>query len=162
LESLEEDGAAQQAISNWHQECNMWIDFRVTTPVLSTPSVTLPPLAECEAIKTVCKIGGDLTQSCKQLYGSYTDLLAHPKLQSCLCKPSILSMESRCIVDGDIICKTQSASVGDLDLWRECPVSLNPSHPKASLKPSPQLTARPTAARVEARATPPEIRSWYA
>ncbi|KIW70767.1 hypothetical protein PV04_03008 [Phialophora macrospora] len=149
LESLEEDGAAQAAVSNWHQECNTWIDFKVTTPVLSTPSVTLAPIAECEAIETVCKIEGDLTKSCKQLYGSYTDLLAHPKLQSCLCKPSILSMQSRCTVDGDITCLTKSASVGDLDLWRECP-----------------LTARPTAARVEARATappaPPEIRPWNA
>jgi hypothetical protein len=112
------------AISSWHKECDTWINYAVTTPVLSAPAVTIAPLAECEAIKSVCKIGGDITQSCKQRYGSYTNLAAHPKLESCLCKPRILSMQSRCIVDGDLSCKGVPApAVTNLDLWKECPVS---------------------------------------
>jgi hypothetical protein len=128
LESLEEDGAAEQAVANWHSECNTWIKFKVTTPALATPSVIIAPIAECEAIETVCKEGGDATLACKQQYGYYTALAAHPKLQSCLCKPEILSMESRCIVDGDSICLGKTAAVSNLDLWNECPVS-DASHP---------------------------------
>ncbi|OQU97832.1 hypothetical protein CLAIMM_03712 [Cladophialophora immunda] len=150
LESTEEDGAAQQAISNWHAECDTWIDYTVTTPILSAPTVTLAPLAECNAIKTVCKSYGDVTQSCKQSFGFYTNLAAHPKLESCLCKPKLLAMESRCIVDGDTTCKgIPGPAVTNLDLWRECP-----------------KTARPTPAQVEARATAApkyhEKRTWQA
>jgi hypothetical protein len=64
-----------------------------------------------------------MTLACKESYGYYTALSKYPKLESCLCKPEILSMESVCLYDGDISCRGVSATVSNLDLWRECPVS---------------------------------------
>jgi len=37
LESDEEDGAAEQAVENWHAECNTWIDFSYHSHPVDTP-----------------------------------------------------------------------------------------------------------------------------
>jgi hypothetical protein len=99
------------------------ITFKPTTPVLSKPPFTLAPEIVCEEIAAECQEGASLIKTCNEEYGFYTALSKHPKLESCLCKPEILSMQSVCIYDGDVSCRGISTKVSDLNLWEWCPVS---------------------------------------
>src|SRR5271154_2009429 len=57
LDSYEEDNEAQQVLANWHSECDTFISFTPTTPVLSTPTSTIAAYAVCTNIASICTLG---------------------------------------------------------------------------------------------------------
>jgi hypothetical protein len=120
LDSYEEDNEAQQVLANWHSECDKFITFTPTTPVLSTLTSTIPPYAVCTNIESICSLGGSITRDCKASYRADSQSAS---LSSCLCQTSLLSAASVCEYDGNITCFQMPATLSSVDLWRLCPVS---------------------------------------
>ena len=119
LDSYEEDGEIQQVLANWHSECDTFVTFAPTTPVLSTPTFTIGnPI--CTNIESICTFGGSITRACKESFPSDSQTAS---LYSCLCQSSLLSAASVCEYDGNITCLGTPATLTSIDLWVLCPVS---------------------------------------
>ena len=125
LDSYEEDNEAQQVLANWHSECDKFISFKPTTPVLLTPTTTIAAYAVCTNIESICTLGGSITRDCKE---SYTADSQSASLSSCLCQSSLLSAASVCEYDGNITCLQKPATLSSVDLWMLCPVSSHDSN----------------------------------
>jgi len=160
LDSYEEDTEMQQVLANWHSECDTFINFSPTTPVLSTPTFTIMnPI--CDNIDSICTFGGSITRACKETYTADSQASS---LSSCLCQSSLLSAASVCEYDGNITCLDYPATLTSIDLWILCPVQASTySNPATVTSPSVSSnTIQPAASSYPFRppsSTPPAMGS---
>jgi hypothetical protein len=115
------DSSAQAVLANWHSDCDAFITFSPTTPPLTSLTSTFN-LQICTALASSCLSFDVEESSCSDSYTAFTDL------KSCICRPSMLSLASECRYDGNISCKSTTAALSNIVLFRQCqvcPVSIS-------------------------------------
>lgn len=97
----------------WHSACDETITYTVTTPAGAEPSITIDP-DYCNSVINDCNRFGASTDSCTR---SYT---AEPDILSCWCQSSILSLASRCQIDGSSSCLLEVITTSSYWSYQHC------------------------------------------
>ena len=117
------DYYASGLLSDWHGWCSGYITFTPTTPVLSTPTTTVPipgTNAFCEDYTTSCAVWSAAESACFDLDPSATA----SSFLSCACSTELLSLASVCLYDVSVSCFGRSSAVlTDIALFSICGVS---------------------------------------
>jgi hypothetical protein len=89
------DGHYDEDIETWHNECQQYLTFTPTTPVLTSLAYTRDS-DKCMSAYDACLQRDAGVKSCDQLYSSRKNIT---EAVVCLCRPSQISMASRCYLD---------------------------------------------------------------
>ncbi|KIW95337.1 uncharacterized protein Z519_03921 [Cladophialophora bantiana CBS 173.52] len=109
------DKQVDSALSEWHLQCDTFISFAPTTPVLSTITSTYD-VDSCSKAIEACIGRSQEIEACTYTYGS-TD----PGFSSCYCQPKILSLAYSCEILGHGSCREIPATVTNLAQYSICP-----------------------------------------
>jgi len=136
------DPSIQTGIDQWHSICDGRISFTPTTPPIS--SVTAPYDDKyCLTAESACASVADANSACSISYAGKSQSKIY---SSCLCQPSILSLEYTCAFLGNISCQQTSAALSNLPDYRFCSnlVSVLGGNNGTGPASSPATTTMPT------------------
>ncbi|OAP61259.1 hypothetical protein AYL99_03460 [Fonsecaea erecta] len=112
------DYYATDLLSDWHSWCDKRITYTPTTPVLSTPTTTVPTDVNgfCGDYTTSCAVWAAAESACFDLDPSATAA----SFLSCACSTDLLSLASVCLYDVSTSCFGRSAVLTDIALFSIC------------------------------------------
>lgn len=119
------DYYAETLMQTWHTQCDTYITFTPTTPVLSNPTTTRPTLVAgtiqpfCTNFLTSCASWSLAEARCWALDYEMTASSA----LDCACSTSLLSLASVCLYDTNITCYGVDANLSAIPLFNICGVS---------------------------------------
>lgn len=110
------DSSAQEVVANWHSDCDTYITFSPTTPVLSTLSRTINPDV-CTSAYSSC---ASMSYEIEQCSSSFPSSSAIKSQISCACDTKILSLAYQCEYVGNVSCQMMSAELTNVFGYSLC------------------------------------------
>ena len=110
----------QEVLSDWHKDCDGFITFSPTTPVLSVPSFTFNAEA-CSIAYTACYLWTKSISTCTANELSHTQSNVN---SNCLCNITHLSLASACEYGGNKTCRGIPATLSNIPEWALCSVRM--------------------------------------
>lgn len=108
------DSDFDQVIAAWHEKCDSHLSTPVTTPVIAEPTITAG-IDVCPSIIESCNRWIQETSACESSFTRGADI------NSCECRPSLVSLASVCEFDGNVSCSITTAESSNLWAWNNCP-----------------------------------------
>jgi hypothetical protein len=110
------DSSAQEFLANWHSDCDAFITFSPTTPVLSTLSVTANP-DFCTSLFSSCASASYEIEECSSSFPSPSAIISQI---SCVCNTKILSLAYQCEYVNNASCQLTSATLSNVFGYSFC------------------------------------------
>jgi hypothetical protein len=110
------DSRFTELLNEWHTQCDSRVDFSATSPAIATLTTTYD-VAACNRLSLSCASGDYETNQCSSSFmpASTTAYL------SCACRPSVYSLFSECMYNGNISCLATSAAESNILGYSICP-----------------------------------------